>query len=413
MKQPKSISMDAFDYELPDERIARYPLPERDQSKLLHYQGGPISSHTFVDLPSLLPEGTLLIGNRTRVIHARLRLTLANEKTIEVFCLDPIEPVDYQLSLSSHGPVRWKCLVGGNRKWKTGQAELSIPQKGQEDFTLFIERIERVEGGAFYLDFRWSNPLLSFGEVLHLAGQIPLPPYLGRPAEVQDQNRYQTVFAKTEGSVAAPTAGLHFTPRVLDQLQAQGCQWEEIVLHVGAGTFKPVSSPTLAGHEMHREYIEVDLPFLKKLHEQLAQEKPVVCVGTTSLRCLESCYYLGRELAHTQAWPEEDVLFLDQWTAIDSDSPNISAAAAIQALIDQLEQKQLYQLRAYTQLLIAPGMSLQLADGLITNFHQPRSTLLLIIAAVAGDDWTKIYDYALAEDYRFLSYGDSSLLWKK
>ncbi|MEM7572405.1 MAG: S-adenosylmethionine:tRNA ribosyltransferase-isomerase [Bacteroidota bacterium] len=411
MKQPKALSMDAFDYDLPDERVARYPLPERDQSKLLQYRAGQISDHLFVDLPTQLPAGSLLIGNRTRVIHARLRLTLPNEKTIEVFCLDPVEPVDYQLSLSSREGVRWKCLVGGNRKWKSGEAELVIPREGSADLSLSMQRIERVEGGAFLLDFRWSDPLLSFGEVLHLAGQIPLPPYLGRPAEVQDQNRYQTVFAKTEGSVAAPTAGLHFTPRVLAQLKEQGCQWEEIVLHVGAGTFKPVSSPTLAGHEMHREYIEVERSFLEKVQQQLEDKQPIICVGTTSLRCLESCYYLGRELAHTQARPDEDVLFLDQWTAIDSNSAMISPAAAIQALIEHLNKRGLSQLRAYTQLLIAPGMGLQIADGLITNFHQPRSTLLLIIAAVTADDWTQIYDHALANDYRFLSYGDSSLLW--
>lgn len=416
MQDPKSIDIADFDYDLPDGRIARYPLSERDQAKLLCYREGSISDRQFVNLPELLPEGSMLIANRTRVIHARLRFQLSNERWIEIFCLEPLNPVDHQLSLSSRKPVRWACMIGGNRRWKSGQTTMHIERPDQAPIDLHIERIQRLEGGSFSVDFRWSDTSLSWGEVLMLIGQIPLPPYLGRDAEASDRDRYQTVFAKQEGSVAAPTAGLHFTPRVLEQLKAKNCLWTELVLHVGAGTFKPVSSDTLAGHEMHREYIELSIETLRQIHHQLQGEKPIICVGTTSLRSLESCYHLGRLACAGQLKIEDQeenpVVKLGQWTAIDSSLPKLTPVDAIADLIGFVEQHEMDMLRAHTQLIITPGIPPAIADGIITNFHQPRSTLLLIIAAMTGGHWKNIYQHALESDYRFLSYGDSSLLWK-
>ncbi|MEM6395189.1 MAG: S-adenosylmethionine:tRNA ribosyltransferase-isomerase [Bacteroidota bacterium] len=416
MKDPRQISMDAYDYALPDERIARYPLEERDQSKLLQYDAGKISDHHFHELPELLPAGSLLLANRTRVIHARIRFQLPNEKWIEVFCLAPLQPAEHQLSLSSQEPVRWSCLIGGNRKWKSGHAELKLERPAQESLTLFIDRVDRREGGSFSVDFRWSDPRLSWGEVLVLIGQIPLPPYLGRDAETKDQTRYQTVFAKQQGSVAAPTAGLHFTPNVLERLKAADCQWAELVLHVGAGTFKPVSRDTLDGHDMHQEYVEVQIDVLRLIHKQLESGKPLICVGTTSLRSLESCYQLGRLASVDKLKFEQEkspVVYLDQWAALSNLAPNVEPLSAIKSLISAMESQEIDMLRVQTKLIIAPGIPPATADAILTNFHQPRSTLLLIIAAMTGEDWKKIYAHALNRGYRFLSYGDSSLLWNK
>ncbi|MEM8585435.1 MAG: S-adenosylmethionine:tRNA ribosyltransferase-isomerase, partial [Bacteroidota bacterium] len=333
------------------------------------------------------------------------------------FCLEPLSPVDYQLSLSSREPVIWACLIGGNRRWKSGETTINIDRPSLSPIALHIKRGARLEGGSFSVDFRWSDTSLSWGEILMLIGQIPLPPYLGRAAKASDRKRYQTVFAKQEGSVAAPTAGLHFTSGVLEELKAKDCQWTELVLHVGAGTFKPVSSETLEGHEMHREYIELSLDTLQNIHQQLEQQKPIICVGTTSLRSLESCYHLGR-LAQAGQLAIEDreensVVKLAQWTAIDTSAPHLAPADAMRQLIKFLEQREMDMLRAHTQLIIAPGIPPMIADAIITNFHQPRSTLLLIIAAMTGSDWKKIYAHALQNEYRFLSYGDSSLLWIK
>jgi len=408
----RDLSIDEFDYDLPDERIARYPAERRAEALQLVYKNGDISHGIFRDLPGRLPEGTLLIGNRTRVIHARLFFPLAEGKRpIEVFCLDPLEPVDYAMSLGARTQVQWKVLIGGNRRWKRGPLALSLVVNGQPT-ELTVERGERIDN-TFAVTFTWETEgeALTFGEVLAAAGTIPLPPYLGRDAEATDQDRYQTVFAKTEGSVAAPTAGLHFTPEVMAALQERGVDWEEIILHVGAGTFKPVDADTLGGHTMHREYFSVSVPFLEKLKTQLAEGKTIVSVGTTSLRCLESLFYLGANIYNGAILPPGTPAEIGQWVAEDEALLVVTATGAINALLTELERLGQDEVSGYTQLLLTPAAELQLADGLITNFHQPRSTLLLLVAAIVGDDWRQIYDYALGNGFRFLSYGDGSLLW--
>ncbi|MEM6769404.1 MAG: S-adenosylmethionine:tRNA ribosyltransferase-isomerase [Bacteroidota bacterium] len=410
----KAISIADYVYELPDDRIARHPLPERDSARQLVYRNGEITEGIFRNLADRLPEGTLLIGNKTRVIHARMHFPLGEGKRpIEVFCLDPLEPVDYQLSLGARTQVQWKCLIGGNRRWKRGPLHLEVTVNGQP-VTLTIERGERLDN-TFAIGFRWTggSPDLTFGEVLAAAGKIPLPPYLGRDTEAADHDRYQTVFAKTEGSVAAPTAGLHFTPYVLDSLAAKQIDWAEITLHVGAGTFKPVDSETLADHTMHREYFSVSRDFVARLEGQLIKENPVVCVGTTSLRCVESLYYLGASFAVGELMVVNGPVAVDQWVTEEDQLLQFSPAVAFRTLGELMDTNGLDRLEGYTQLLITPAATLRIADGIITNFHQPSSTLLLLIAAFVGDDWRKIYDYALGKGFRFLSYGDSSLLWKR
>ncbi|MBB4080165.1 S-adenosylmethionine:tRNA ribosyltransferase-isomerase [Lewinella aquimaris] len=404
----RSIRIQDYDYPLPDERIARYPLPERDRSQLLHFREGNIERRSFRDIPTLLPAGTLLVGNQTRVIHARLNFTLPDGRPLEIFCLEPLQPTDYALSLSSTAPVTWKCLVGGNRRWKTGEISLEISTAGHP-LTLHAERGARTEN-AFEITFRWdaARPF-SFGEVLDAVGTIPLPPYLNRAAEAEDSQRYQTVFARQEGSVAAPTAGLHFTPEILERLRTGGVEWEALTLHVGAGTFKPVTSETLSDHAMHREYFTVSLSLLRNLHRQLGEGLPIVSVGTTSMRCLESLFYFGALLLSGDI-PGEG---LDQWVATDERFSKTDPAPAISALIDWLEARGDTSFSRYTQLLLTPAAKPRVVDGLITNFHQPRSTLLLLVAAMVGEDWHRIYTYALENDFRFLSYGDSSLLWRR
>jgi len=409
----RDLSINDFDYDLPDERIARYPAKNRAGANQLVYKAGDISHGVFRDLPGRLPEGTMLIGNRTRVIHARLFFPLAEGKRpIEIFCLDPLLPVDYAQSLGARTQVQWKVLIGGNRRWKRGSLTLNLVVNGQPT-ELTAERGERMDN-TFAVTFAWSapGPPLTFGEVLAAAGTIPLPPYLGRAAEATDRDRYQTVFAKTEGSVAAPTAGLHFTPAVMTALQARDIRWEEITLHVGAGTFKPVDADTLGGHTMHREYFTVSVPFLERLHAQLTNGKQIVSIGTTSLRCLESLFYLGATVCNGACLDPGAPVEIGQWVAEDEVLTAVPRTEAIAALITELKRLKMEEVSGYTRLLLTPVASLKLADGLITNFHQPRSTLLLLVAAIVGDDWQRIYAYALSNGFRFLSYGDSSLLWK-
>lgn len=409
----RDLSIDVFDYELPDERIARYPADERASAKQLVYRDGEISHGIFSMLPQRLPPGTLLIGNRTRVIHARLFFPLAEGKRpIEVFCLDPLVPVDYAQNLGARTQVQWKVLIGGNRRWKRGPLALELDVSGQKT-TLTVERGERMDN-TFSLTFSWETvgEPLTFGEILAAAGTIPLPPYLGRESEPDDSARYQTVFAKTEGSVAAPTAGLHFTPKVMADLKENSIDWEEVTLHVGAGTFKPVDADTLGGHTMHREFFTVSRAFVERLRDQLKADKPVVSVGTTSLRCLESLFYLGAGFATGEPAVVGGSVEVGQWVAEDLQLTSVDPLSAVEGLVQLMEANKLNALSGYTQLLLTPFAELKLADGLITNFHQPRSTLLLLVAAIVGDDWRRIYDYALENDFRFLSYGDSSLLWK-
>lgn len=406
----KSINITDFSYELPDERIARYPLPQRESAKLLHYQNGEIADYHFTDLPSLLPPGALLIGNATKVIHARLHLPTPSGKAIEVFCLDPIEPADYQQSFSSTKQVVWKCLVGGNRKWKEGLATLEVPI-GDRKIDMQLQRLAAIDN-AYAIQFSWKEENLSFGELLDAAGQIPLPPYLGRAAEASDQERYQTVFAQTAGSVAAPTAGLHLSEQLLERLKQQNMNWAEVTLHVGAGTFKPVTAEELGGHDMHAEYFEVGRLFLRRLIAQLQSGNKIITVGTTSTRCVESLYYLGSLLLQKKISLAQMPVLIPQWVAQDQ-SHYTAPLPAIQAVLEALESSSYRTLKGYTQLILTPSTRLQIADGLITNFHQPNSTLLLIVAAVTGPNWQRIYQHALANNYRFLSYGDGSLLMKR
>lgn len=417
----RSISIDDFDYDLPDDRIARYPLPDRAAARQLHYRDGQITERPFGELPDVLPEHSLLIGNRTRVIHARLHFPMGDDKRpIEIFCLDPIHPHDYARSLGAVAPaehvgagaqVQWKCLIGGNRRWKQGDLELPLSVDGRA-FNLRATRNERLDN-AFSVTFSWTTDRpISFGEVLAAAGTIPLPPYLGRRAEDSDAQRYQTVFAKEEGSVAAPTAGLHFTPAVLEAIAQRGIHWSELTLHVGAGTFKPVSSETLGDHTMHREFFTVNRALVNQLVKQLELNQPIVSVGTTSLRCLESLHYLGAKYCLGELTDVRGPLFVDQWVTEDEALAKVSTPEALRGLRDLLQRNQLEELSGYTQLLLTPATRLRVADAIITNFHQPRSTLLLLVATIVGDDWRAIYHYALEEGFRFLSYGDSSLLWK-
>ncbi|THH39625.1 S-adenosylmethionine:tRNA ribosyltransferase-isomerase [Neolewinella litorea] len=404
----RALRIDDYDYSLPDERIARYPLPDRAQAQLLHYREGRIDTHRFAKLPELLPAGTLVIGNQTRVIHARLLFTLPDGRPLEIFCLEPLDPADYARSLGSTEAVEWKCLVGGNRRWKSGRIEARV-WVGKLECRLTATRGDRLDN-TFRITFSWrADGPLSFGEVLEAAGSIPLPPYLGRPAEAADRDRYQTVFAEQEGSVAAPTAGLHFTPEVMARLREGGSAFRTLTLHVGAGTFKPVTSDTLGDHVMHREYFSVDRALLRTLHDQIAAGRPVVSVGTTSMRCLESLFYFGARLLCGEAAGDS----LDQWVASDARFSERDVAPALAALLEHLQQEGRDTFSGYTQLLLTPAVRPRVVDGLITNFHQPRSTLLLLVAAMVGEDWRRIYNHALAHDFRFLSYGDSSLLWRR
>lgn len=406
---PHHISIDEFDYPLPDERIARYPLEQRDASKLLIYEDGNIEEQAFERLPEALPEGALLIFNNTRVIHARLRFELPTGRPLEILCLEPLLPVDYQQSLSSLNPVEWKCMVGGNRKWKSGEISQRINIEAGE-VVLQARRIARLDG-PFVIRFEWDNPKLSFGELLVAGGIIPLPPYLNRSSEPEDKDRYQTIYAEPEGSVAAPTAGLHFTDTVFAALDVKSIRRSFVTLHVGAGTFKPVTADNLGEHEMHREAIFVQSALVTELQQTLAAGKPVLSVGTTSMRSLESLYWLGVRLVHNAQADLHDFT-IKQWEPYEQELPLPSPLEAITALYNYLETQQLDELEGYTQLLIAPGYQGQLVSGLITNFHQPRSTLLLLVATMIGEDWHKVYEYALAHGFRFLSYGDSSLLWR-
>jgi len=409
-RSPQDIDINDYSYSLPEGRIAKYPLSERDASKLLLYRKGEINHDTFRHLPDHLPEGALLLFNNTRVIHARLAFRRPSGARIEVFCLEPMEPAGHLQSLSSEGPVTWKCLIGNNKRWK--EEELVMPiETEQGAVQLNTRRLGRVED-AFAVRFHWDKPGISFGELLHAAGLIPLPPYLQRDNTPEDEHRYQTIYARHEGSVAAPTAGLHFTERVLQDLAEKNIHTQHVTLHVGAGTFRPVKSERLAGHYMHEEVVLVNIKVLKAIRQALAKGRPVIPVGTTSLRTLESLYWQGtqggsRKAESDHAQPIE--MDVDQWAPYGEET-TLSPVEALDRLIEALEESGRDQVTGQTRLLIAPGYQFRLAGGLITNFHQPRSTLLLLIAALIGEDWRRVYDYALENDFRFLSYGDSSLL---
>lgn len=407
---PHDIDINDYDYELPEERIAKYPLPQRDASKLLVYREGKPQHRVFNELPEELPSGSLLVFNNTRVIHARLKFVLPSGRSLEILCLEPLAPLDYQQNLSSQETVQWKCMVGGNRKWKSGEISTTIDTpSGPVQLTAVRE--ERLDG-PFRISFSWDDASISFGELLATGGIIPLPPYLNRDSESSDQDRYQTVYAKPEGSVAAPTAGLHFTENVFEALDTKGVQRAFVTLHVGAGTFKPVTTDRLAEHDMHRESIFVQKALVDQLVDTLKAESPVIPVGTTSMRTLESLYWLGARLVRGEDIPEAGFT-IGQWEPYQFNASTYpTAGAAMEALQAYMNDQQLDILEGFTQLLIAPGYPSRLVSGLITNFHQPRSTLLLLIASLIGEQWKPVYKYAMENDFRFLSYGDSSLLWR-
>lgn len=402
---PKDLKIEDFTYELPNERIARYPLLQRDASKLLIYRNGTISEDVYTRLAEYLPSKTLLVFNRTKVIHARLNFQKASGGMIEIFCLEPHNQyADIQTAMSEKGKVWWRCLIGGASKWKHGM----VLTRQFANLTLNAAIVER-NAGSFTVELSWSDENLSFAEVLQIVGKVPLPPYLHREAEATDVERYQTIYATHEGSVAAPTAGLHFTRSLMSSLEEKNILHDFVTLHVGAGTFKPVKAETMSGHDMHAEWIEVSVEFLQHLIARL--ETDVVAVGTTSLRTLESLYWMGVKLLRHSV-PDWSQITVAQWDPYECDAADISAKQALQAVVDWLLLQKKESLTTKTQILIAPGYEFKIANGLITNFHQPQSTLLLLVAAMIGDDWRRIYDYALKNGFRFLSYGDGSLLWR-
>lgn len=405
-EDPKHIRISEFNYPLPDERIAKFPLPVRDQSKLLLYRHGEVTEDIFTSLPDYLPANSLMIFNNTKVIQARLHFHKETGALIEVFCLEPIQPNDYALNFQQTEHAAWLCMIGNLKKWKEGALKREITVKGKP-LTLTAER-GACHGTSHWVDFRWNNPEITFADILEVFGELPIPPYLNRETQESDKETYQTVYSKIKGSVAAPTAGLHFTPRVLDALREKGVALEELTLHVGAGTFKPVKSEEIEGHEMHTEYISVNRSTLEKL---VAHEGKAIAVGTTSVRTLESLYHIGVTLLHNPNATEED-LHVKQWQPYETalETAATPAADALQAIIAYLDRHHMETLHSSTQIIIAPGYEYRIVKAMVTNFHQPQSTLLLLVSAFLHGDWRKIYDYALAHDFRFLSYGDSSLL---
>ena len=392
----KQINISDYNYELPDERIAKFPLEKRDSSKLLTYISGNVSTNVFSSLPEILPANSCLVFNNTRVIQARLEFFKSTGSRIEIFCLEPQDPSSYELSLSSTQSCVWKCMVGNLKKWK---AEVLKKEVGTDNLILEAERLE-TNGNTSFIKFSWNNGV-SFAEVLDLLGELPIPPYLNRKTQESDKTTYQTVYSKVKGSVAAPTAGLHFTPEVISALHGKGIKTMELTLHVGAGTFQPVKAEEIGGHAMHAEKIEVSRDFIENIIENLGN---IVAVGTTSVRTLESLYYLGVQL-HSG----DTKLLVNQWEPYENKS-ELSPKESLQAILNYMEQTQSNILYATTQIMIVPGYKFNIVNILITNFHQPKSTLLLLLAAFIGDKWRELYKYALENDYRFLSYGDSSVL---
>jgi len=403
---PKRLKIKDYSYTLPEDRIAKYPLPDRSGSKLLCYQQGQIRDYNFTSLPNLLPADSLLVFNNTKVVQARIFFQRPSGSIIEVFCLEPLQPTtEMQLAMQQTGFCTWSCLVGNAKRWKEPALTLQFPLKNSQSGTLKVERGEKLVD-SYAVHFSWEPAALTFADILEKAGNLPLPPYLNRSATPTDKQSYQTVYARQAGAVAAPTAGLHFTEAIFKTLQDKNIRTQEVTLHVGAGTFKPVKAQEMETHPMHREEIYVSLGCIQALLEQ--GTKPIIPVGTTSLRTLESIYWLGVSLVlHPHKNPAE--LQVPQWLPYEVQG-QISPAEALQAILTFLQNNNLDYLRATTQLLIAPSYTFKLVTGLITNFHQPESTLLLLVSALIGEDWRRVYEHALAHDYRFLSFGDSSLL---
>lgn len=401
--ETRHIHIRDYDYPLPDGRIAKFPLAERDSSKLLVYNHGEIGEDTFCNLPAHLPAGALIVFNNTKVIQARIHFRKETGALIEVFLLEPAAPADYEQMFQAAGRCSWYCLVGNLKKWKDGRLSRLFSVRGRE-VCLTVERVGEKHTSQ-RIDFSWDAADVPFAEILDAIGELPIPPYLNRKTEESDKTTYQTVYSKVKGSVAAPTAGLHFTDRVLASIDARGIEREELTLHVGAGTFKPVKSDDIAGHEMHTEYICVHRRTIERL---IAHNGQAIAVGTTSVRTLESLYYMGLRLSRNPGLTEEQ-LHIDQWEPYDTVA-SLAPVEALRCLLGFLDRHGLSSLHTSTQIMIAPGYDYKIVKMLVTNFHQPQSTLLLLVSAFVHGDWRRIYDYALAHDFRFLSYGDSSLL---
>jgi S-adenosylmethionine:tRNA ribosyltransferase-isomerase len=404
---PKNISILDYTYNLPEERIARYPLTERDASKLLIYQRGRITEDIYGNIAEYLPNNSFLIFNDTRVIEARLLFQKSTGGIIEIFCLEPHEKYpDITTAMMQNGKVSWKCLIGGASKWKKGQVLEKKIEYGTAILNLQATYIEKRDN-YFVIEFSWEPSALSFAAVLHSAGLIPLPPYIKREVEEKDAERYQTIYANLEGSVAAPTAGLHFTENIFTTLTEKNISWDFVTLHVGAGTFQPVKSDTMEHHQMHGEFIEISIEIIDKIIEQL--DSNIIAVGTTSLRTIESLFWLGIKIM-LQPDIQKESLVINQWDVYELPAGDISVKQSLHAFREWLFKKQIEKLITKTHLLIAPGYQFKIIKGLITNFHQPQSTLLLLVAALIKEDWRKVYQYALENNFRFLSYGDGCLL---
>ena len=406
MNNPRTIRIDQYNSPLPDERIAKHPLQQRDACKLLMYRDSTISDHIFRELPSLLPAGTMLVYNNTRVINARLRFTKSTGAAIEIFCLEPKSPADYEQAFAARGECAWQCLVGNSKKWKEGVLAMDVhTESGTARLT--AERLPDPPAAdkSQSIVFRWDNSSLSFSDIISAIGEIPIPPYLNRKSEESDTTDYQTVYSHIDGSVAAPTAGLHFTDELLAEIDRAGIARREVTLHVGAGTFRPVKSDEIGDHDMHSEFIAVSRDFIAELAATVGN-RPVVAVGTTSVRTLESLYHIGCLMAAGK-WNGE----LPQWTPYDADESPLTAAEALTEIVKHLDAAGDSVLVGRTRIIIAPGYRYRIVDAIITNFHQPQSTLLLLVSAFLGDEWRHIYTHALGNGYRFLSYGDACLFY--
>ncbi|MDE3185382.1 MAG: S-adenosylmethionine:tRNA ribosyltransferase-isomerase [Bacteroidota bacterium] len=406
---PKNLSINDFNYDLPEEKIAVYPLPERDQSKLLIYQNGNISEDIYRNIADHLPENSFLVFNDTKVIKARILFQKPTGAIIEIFCLEPHEKInDYAVVLQQKNSTRWKCMIGGAGKWKEKYLEKTLTINGEE-IILKAELVEKLSD-AYVVELTWNPGHFSFAEIIDHAGETPLPPYIKRKAEENDEERYQSIYSHYEGSVAAPTAGLHFTEHIFSSLKNKNIETGFVTLHVGAGTFKPVKSENMEGHEMHSEWIDVSTKFIEQLIQNILNG--VFCVGTTSVRTVESLYWMGLKAFINPKINFED-LKINQWEVYEDQflKTNLSPKESLTSLLEYLNKKNLNRLFIQTQIIIAPGYEFKITKGIITNFHQPKSTLLLLVSAMIGEKWRDVYNYALNHQFRFLSYGDGCLIF--
>lgn len=402
----QKLSIADFSYHLPDEKIARYPLDKRDESKLLEFKNGGITDYHFHQLPQLLDKDSLLVYNNTKVIHARLLFQKTSGAQIEIFCLEPFN-FDYKMAFHSKDQSVWNCMIGNKKKWKGEILERLVPIGS--DIVTLKARLQENSHQNNSVAFTWNNPKVSFGEILFHAGLLPIPPYLKREAEEKDEELYQTYFAKMEGSVAAPTAGLHFTPQVMQKLKEVSVRTEELTLHVGAGTFLPVKASQMGEHEMHKESVIISRDAVQNIYNTLKSNRPLIAVGTTSMRSLESLFWHGVNVLNLQSAIGN--MQVTQWQAYEM-KEMADPIHVLEHLLDKMQKENLTEISGETQIIIGPGYSFKLVNGLVTNFHQPNSTLLLLVAALVGSNWKEIYTHALQNNYRFLSFGDSSLLWR-